>query len=192
MSDHAGFAAAVTIRESALNISTAAAYANGGFSRSLSGDLPGNGPVVSLSLFLGQPTVLCEGSTNVIVIQIETWGTTLINIGGSSRTIRIISELVLTIRPVFTPGRRLQLTPGLDDVIVRQWDAIIVSTNVPPVFSDYLNGAEFKERLQNAIILAIASGLIRLPEIDVDSLGQLQKKLHLLKHALAIMLCYWG
>lgn len=178
MSDHAGFAAAVTIRESALNISIAAAYANGDFSPNLSGNLLGDGPEVSLSLFLGQPRISCEGASNVLVIQIETWGTTRINMSGFLRIISIISELELAIRPVFTPGESLQLTPGLDGVILRQWNPVIVSTNLPPFpdYRAYINGAEFKDRLQNAIGLAIVLGQIKLPKIDVSFFGPIAEK----------------
>jgi len=42
--DHAGFAAAVTVREHVLDVALLAAYANGSFPTRLTADLPGDPP----------------------------------------------------------------------------------------------------------------------------------------------------
>ncbi len=63
MPDHAGFAAAVTVREHALNVALLAAYANGTFSKQLQRDLLGGPPDVAADLFIGLPQIDCEGAT---------------------------------------------------------------------------------------------------------------------------------
>ena len=57
MPDHAGFAAAVTVREYVLRIALLASYANGSFPKVLAANLPGDGPAVRADLFLGQPEI---------------------------------------------------------------------------------------------------------------------------------------
>jgi hypothetical protein len=73
MPDHAGFAAAVTVRGHALSVALLAAYANGSFPKVLAEDLAGGPPEVAANLFLGQPEINCEGATNLLVLTLATW-----------------------------------------------------------------------------------------------------------------------
>jgi hypothetical protein len=63
MSDDAGFAVALTLRQQLLQNSLLIAYANGAFPRTLNtatlpgGLLPGGPPDVGLDVFLGPPTI---------------------------------------------------------------------------------------------------------------------------------------
>jgi hypothetical protein len=65
MGNDAGFAAAVTIRQSLLHDKLTATYANGAFPSTLAYSLPGGPPDASVSFFLGEPDIACEGTTNL-------------------------------------------------------------------------------------------------------------------------------
>ena len=119
MSDHADFAAAVTVREHVLNVALLAAYANGSFPKVLAANLPGGPPEVAANLFLGQPEIKCEGATNLLVLTLATWGPLRITLDGTEHVAQIASEIEATIRPVFAPGSNLQLDPAADDIVVR-------------------------------------------------------------------------
>jgi hypothetical protein len=172
MADHAGFAAAVTVREHVLDIALQAAYANGSFPRTLAADLPGDPPGVRTDLFLGQPRLRCEGATNLLVLTVATWGTLRITAAGvPERVVRISGELEATIRPVFVPGPSLQLAPSNNDIVVRRWTASVLSTDTPPDTVSFVVGDAFRLRLQTALRFAIAFQQVKLPSIDATFLG---------------------
>jgi hypothetical protein len=76
MPDIAGFAAALTVRESALRSAVQASYANGrDSSKRFDQSLSGGGADMVTSLFLGQLDLDCEGSTNLLVVTLPMWGT---------------------------------------------------------------------------------------------------------------------
>lgn len=173
MPDHAGFAAAVTVREDVLNVVLLAAYANGSFPKVLEADLPGGPPDVAANLFLGQPKLNCEGATNLLVLTLGTWGPLKVTLNGVKHDAQIAGELEVTIRPVFVPSSNLQLDPAAEDVIVRRWSASVTSAGTPAEVVSFLVGDHFKDRLQQAIRAAIAFRLIKLPSIDVSFFGPL-------------------
>jgi len=175
MPDHAGFAAAVTVREHVLGIALQAAYANGLFPKVLKAPLPGGEPDVAVDLFLGQPEIECEGSTNVLVLTLRLWGRLRVTLNDTDHDVAIAGELEVTIRPVFGPGSNLQFEPAAEDVNVRRWTASVTSTGTPPDVVAFVVGAQFKDRLQRAVRLAIAFRLFKLPSIAVSFFGPLAR-----------------
>src|SRR5215216_1889493 len=101
MPDHAGFAAAVTVREHVLGIALQAAYANGPFPKVVRAALPGAGPDVAVDVFLGQPELECEGSTNLLVLTLRLWGRLRVTLNGTEHDVAIVGEVEATVRPVF-------------------------------------------------------------------------------------------
>jgi len=77
------FAAAITVREHVLRTALQSGYANGSdagkkFTEDLSDSALGMEP----DLFLGQPDINCEGSTNLLVRTMPMWGTVKVTAGG--------------------------------------------------------------------------------------------------------------
>jgi hypothetical protein len=175
MFDHAGFAAAVTVREHVLNTALLAAHANGAFPKVLKTDLPGGPPEVSVELFLDTPVIDCEASTNLLVLTVRVRGPVRVTADGAEHVARIAGELEVTIRPVFLPGPSLRLAPENNDVAVRRWTAAVTSPGMPADVVSYVTGDGFRERLQQAIRFAIAFQLVKLPTIDVAFLGPLAR-----------------
>lgn len=173
--DHAGFAAAVTVREHVLDIAVHAAYANGSFPRMLAADLPGGPPEVATNLFLGRPLIECEGSTGLLVLTLTAWGPLRVTLDGTEYSVRIAGELEVTISPVFAPGPSLRLDPAPQDIVARRWQASVTSAGTPPEVVSYLVGEQFRDRLQQAVRAAIAFGLVPLPAIDVGFFGPLAR-----------------
>jgi hypothetical protein len=175
MSDHADFAAAVTVREHVLNTALLAAYANGSFPQLFQADLPGGPPEVAANLFLGQPEIDCEGATNLLVLTLSAWGPLRVTLEGTEHLAQIAGELEVTIRPVFAPGPSLQLEPTDEDIVVRRWTARVTSADTPAEVVSFVVGDQFKQRLQQALRLAIAFRLVKLPAIDVSFFGPLAR-----------------
>ena len=73
MGNDAGFAAAVTIRQQVLHDKLTATYANGQFPSTLEFELPDGPPDASVSFFLGEPDIACEGTTNLLVVTVPVW-----------------------------------------------------------------------------------------------------------------------
>jgi hypothetical protein len=173
MPDHAGFAAAVTIREHVLNTALFASYANGSLPR-IEAALPGGPPGVRADLVVGQPEIACSGATNQLVLTLTVWGTLSVSLGGEVHGAQIIGELEILVRPLFFPGTEedpsVQLTPA-EDVVVRSWTVSVTSADTPPEVESYIAGAEFKDRLQTTVRFAIATGQFSFPSIDVSFLG---------------------
>lgn len=175
MPDHAGFAAAVTVREHTLNVALLAAYANGSFPKVLVADLPGGPPEVAARLFLGVPEVNCEGATNLLVLTLRAWGPLRATLDGTEHLAEIAGEIELAIRPLFGPGSSVRLEPAGTDVAVRRWTASVTSPGTPAEVVSFLVGDQFRERLQQAIRGAIDFRLFRMPAIDVSFFGPLAR-----------------
>jgi hypothetical protein len=174
MPDHAGFAAAVTVREHVLSVALLAAYANGSFNKGLEAPLLGEGPMVVADLFLGQPEINCEGASNLLVVTLAAWGPLHVTLDGVEHVAQIAGELELTIRPVFGAGSNLlQLEPTADDVAVRRWTASVTSPGMPAAVVSYVVGDQFRDRLQETIRTAVALRQITFPSIDVSFFGPL-------------------
>src|SRR5262245_37810648 len=71
MPDHAGFAAAITLREHVLNEALLFAYSRPSFSRELTIPFLGTGPPVLLQAFLSPPTVTCDTTRDAIVVGLD-------------------------------------------------------------------------------------------------------------------------
>ncbi|MCB0553458.1 MAG: hypothetical protein KDD02_07890 [Phaeodactylibacter sp.] len=176
MPNHAGFAAAVTVREQTLKVAMLAAYANGSFPKMLVANLPGGPPTIATNLFLDQPEIHCEGSTNLLVLALGTWGSLNVVLDEGEHIVQIVGELEVAISPAFRPGSSLQLDPVGANVVVRRWTAAVISTDTPDNVVSIVVGEQFKARLQQAIQFAILIGAINLPSIDVSFFGPLADK----------------
>lgn len=105
MGNDAGFAAAVTIRQSLLHDKLTATYANGAFPSALAYSLPGGPPNASVSFFLGEPDIACEGSTNLLVITVPVWGSVTVT-ENDPATVQVKGLLEVTVEPDFCSSRR--------------------------------------------------------------------------------------
>ena len=104
MARHAGYAAAITVREHVLATALEAAYANGSFPTVLARELTGDGPTVIADLFLGRPSVQCEGATSLLVLSLGAWGRMKVTEGGGTQDVDIIAQIELTTPPSFPPS----------------------------------------------------------------------------------------
>src|ERR1700760_3350825 len=100
MSNDAGFAAAVTIRQNLLHDKLAATYANGQFPDTLAYPLPDGPPAASVSFFLGEPDLACEGTTNLLVITVPVWGGVTVT-ETNPATVQVKGTMEITIVPDF-------------------------------------------------------------------------------------------
>jgi hypothetical protein len=100
MGNDAGFAAAVAIRQSLLHNRLTATYANGAFPSTLAYSLPDGPPDVSVSFFLGEPDIACEGTTNLLVITVPVWGGVTVT-ATDPATVQIKGQMEVTIVPDF-------------------------------------------------------------------------------------------
>jgi hypothetical protein len=183
MGNDAGFAAAVTYRQRLLQAKLAASYANGAFPRTLANDLPNPPPDVSISFFLGEPNVACEGATNLLVVTLPVWGGVTLT-ESAPATVQIKGLIEATIAPDFQliaetdPNsgaiitRFVQLNP-LTTIAIRTWTASVISANPPVDVAAYVTGDMMRIRLQTAITEAVLFGAISLPQIPVDYLAAL-------------------
>src|ERR1041384_2367425 len=112
MSNTAGFAAAITVREHVLRTSLQSAYANGSeagkkFTEDLSDSAVGMKP----DLFIGLPDFSCEGSTNLLVVTLPMWGTVKVTLNGVEYLVQMFGEMELTLTPEFRTGPPYSLDP---------------------------------------------------------------------------------
>lgn len=176
MSFHAGFAAAVTIRENVLQTALLAAYANGSFPTALNGDLPAGPPSIKSALFLGQPIVNLEASANLITLTLNAWGQLTVTAeDNTEQLVQINGSLILTIKPVFTreDNTTVKLVPDNEDINVTNWSATVTSPDTPAATISYLTGDNFRLRLQQVLRLAIAFQQFKLPTLDISFFGPL-------------------
>lgn len=179
MADDAGFAFALTIRESLFNNALLAGYADGTFPRRLStavfpgGQLPGGPPDAALNVYLAPPTVTCDAADNRLVLAIEMWGRLSATIDGVAEAAQIDGHLALRIAPDFVvSGTNLVLSPPSDHVSVAAWSfSVIPPGHFSADATAYLSGPLFAQRLQATVQLGIALGIISLPPIDISFLN---------------------
>ncbi|ADV80903.1 hypothetical protein [Terriglobus saanensis] len=174
MANDAGFAAAVTIRQQVLHDKLTATYANGQFPTTLNYPLLGGPPDASISLFLGEPDIACEGATNLLVVTVPVWGGVTVT-ETVPVTVQIKGLIEVTLVPDFqlitaSDGTQTaQLNPATT-IAVRTWTATVTSADPPPDVASYVTGDMFRVRLQTEISLALLTGIISLPQIPIDYL----------------------
>jgi hypothetical protein len=180
MSDGAGFAVALTLRQQLLQNALLIAYANNKFPRTLNttslpgGLLPGGPPDAGLNVFLGPPTIT-SNTGNTLTLALEIWGQISLTMTTVREVAQIDAHLTITIVPAFVvSGTHLELSLTTDNVTVTQWTfTVIPPSSLSTAANAYLNSAAFIARLQTAIQDAIAIGIITLPKIDISFLGSL-------------------
>jgi len=192
MADDAGFAVALTIREQLLRDALLVAYGGGGFPHTLKtagfGGLPGT-PPANLDVFLAPPSVACH-QNNTMTVTLELWGQLEVTLDGVDEAAEIHGRLAVDLVPAFIiamVGVR-QANGSTKQVPFLQMDAARTTVTVSPVsgwdfsviaapgFSaeanTYLRSAAFVARLQQAVALAIGSGLVPMPATEADFLGK--------------------
>ncbi len=174
MADDAGFAVALTVRESLLNNALLVAYVANSFPRRLNvpGGLPGGPPDAGLNVFLAPPRISCNAD-NTLTLALEMWGQLSAAIDGIHEAAQIDGHLTLRIQPDFSvSGTNLVLSPPSGGVTVTVWNFTVIP---PGHFSTdamtYLSSPIFGGRLQAAIQQAITLGVVSLPSIDISFLG---------------------
>jgi hypothetical protein len=171
MAVDAGFAVALTVRESLLNKALLLAYTTTGFPSSLKFPIVGT-PDASVDVFIGPPRVTCADD-NSIRIALRLWGALSVTINEVASTRRIDGRLEIRLKPTFeVSGTALVLRPRSEsDVTVSQWTfTVIAGGEFPPNADTYLRSSFFRDRLQDAVHLGLSSGLIALPRVDITFL----------------------
>ena len=172
MADDAGFAVALTIREHLINDALLLAYAGTGFPRSLQLDVPDGPPDASIDVYLAPSQVTCN-EDNSLGLAVRLWGSLNITVGGTDVERTIDGRITVRVKPRFrVAGNNLVLNPDSDDVTVTLWSfTVIAGGSFPPDVDLYLHGGLFQNRLQTAVRLAIAAGLV--PAVDLSFLSGL-------------------
>ncbi len=184
MPDHAGFAAAITVREHVLRTALRAAYANGSDSgKTFVEDLSGAGFGMVPNLFLGQPDINCEGAANLLVATLQMWGQVTVTLDGVTGVVDIVGEMELTITPTFTTGPadtdlESSLVLDLLNTVInaRRWTATVTSAAAPPELIALVTGDPFRARFEETFRLGFLVGRVSLPSIDASFLGPLARK----------------
>ncbi len=182
--DHAGFAAAITVREGVLRAAIQAAYANGSdTTKKFTEDMSGDGIEMVPDLFIGQPAINCEGATNLLVANLPMWGRVTVILNEVGGVADLFGEIELTITPTFKTGlagtdteSSLVLDPVATVISVRRWTATITSDAPPPAIVAVVMGEEFRARFEGRFRQGFFFGLISLPSIDASFLGPIARK----------------
>ncbi len=179
MPDHAGFAAAITVREQVLRTALQSGYANGSdagkkFTEDLSDSALGMEP----DLFLGRPDLNCEGSTNLLVATMPMWGTVKVTQSGVEHLVQMVGEMELTLTPDFRTGppgadrkTAVELDPSTTTITARRWTATVTSNATPPAVATLITGNDFRTRFEAKFRQGVLFGKIALPSIDASFLG---------------------
>ncbi|MET8676090.1 hypothetical protein ABZW18_00400 [Streptomyces sp. NPDC004647] len=177
MSEHAGFAVAITLRERVLNDSILLSYHAGNAPHQLAGQagrIPGDPPPVRVDFFLEPPRIHCSGDDpDRFTVLLSGWGRLTIVWGGTNhvRTIRWSMRLLVRARFVVA-DTEIRLRPEPGDVTLDDWEFdVLAGAAYPPDVDLYLRGGIFADRLQAAATNAIASRLLDFPPINADFLG---------------------
>lgn len=184
MPDHAGFAAAVTVREHVLRIALQSGYANGSpGSKKFVEDLSDAAVGMEPDLFLGQPDVDCEGATNLLVATLPMWGPLTVTVDQVAHDVEIIGEMELTLTPDFRRGpigtpaeSTLQLDPIVTVITARRWTAVVTSPATPAAIAALVVGDEFRSRFEQKFRQGVLTARVSLPSIDASFLGPLARK----------------
>ena len=173
MTDDAGFAVALTIRQRLLNDGILIAYADDSFPRTLNFDLPLGPPVVGIDVFLDTPTIICKA--NSLTIAIRMWGSLSVTAADVQETRTIVASLTVRIQPTFfIDGSNLaiQFDEVSTQVTATAWDFTVITGNgFSPPADNYLRSNSFLGRLQATLQLAVSARLIQLPKVDISFLG---------------------
>src|SRR6476620_11527196 len=102
MPDHAGFAAAITLRERVLSDALLFAYSRPSFSRDRAIPFLGTGPAVGLQAFLSPPTVTCDTTRDALVVGVDLPGTLTINASTGVEKHQVLAHVDVAVPPVFT------------------------------------------------------------------------------------------
>jgi hypothetical protein len=182
MPDHAGFAAAITVRESVLRIALQAGYANGSdSSRHVSLTLFGGPPALEVELFLGQPDIRCEGSSDRLILTLPLRGKVKVTKDQVETTVTVSGEMELAFAPEFRiadPGessRSVVLNPNTD-IVARRWLATITSDDAPADVAAIVTGDVFRTQFETTFRLGVQARQFALPSIDASFLGPLVEK----------------
>jgi hypothetical protein len=182
MAEDAGFAVAITIRESLINDALLTSYAKHTFPRTLTHDVPGTSPVSAIDMFLAPPVVNCRRDKMTIAVQM--WGTIDVTMTDTKETGHVLANLTLRLNPTFKVdvgvdrfGVKFQnLDVTFDDlatdVTAIAWGFEVVSgPPFSPAADAYLRSNDYMLRLQQAIQGAIFLGAVNLPSLDASFLG---------------------
>lgn len=182
MAEHAGFAAALTVREHVLRVALSAGYANGSdSSKKFVEDLSGDGIGMKPDLFLGPPDVDCEGATNRLVATFSMWGTVTVTQNEVSHDVSVNGEVELAIAPAFAIGpagssaESSVLHPINTVIDARRWNAT-VDPATPQDVAALVIGEEFRARFEEKFRLGFITGRVSLPSIDASFLGPIVRK----------------
>jgi len=162
MPDHAGFAAAITIRERVLSEALLFAYSRPSFSRDLVIPVVGTGPAVLLQAFLSPPTVTCDATRDAIVVGVDLPGALTINEPTGVETHFVLAHVDIAVPPVFTLEKgQLTLSPAHEDVKVVVWSYTVVGGGAfKPATDAYLRSSVMAERLSETVQLALDADLL--------------------------------
>lgn len=172
MPDHAGFAAAITLREKVLNEALLLAYSRPSFSRVQTIPFLGAGPPVLLNAFISRPTVICDPVRDAIVVSIDLPGvvTVIPTTGTESRFVRAHAEIAVPSTFALQNGE-LRLAPALTDLEVVEWSYTAFGAPFTPATDALLRSQAMAERLATTVRIAIEAELIPLPSVDISALG---------------------
>ncbi len=124
MPNHAGFAAALTVREHVLRSAVQASYANGSDSgKKFVEDLSGGGIGMLPDILLGQLDIDLEGATNLLVVTLPMWGRLTITLNAVVHVVDMNGVMELTLTPVFRKG--LAGTDQEAAVLLDQFNTVI-------------------------------------------------------------------
>jgi hypothetical protein len=182
--DHAGFAAAITVREHVLRAALQAGYANGSDTgKTFVEDLSGDGIGMVPDLFLGPPDLECEGATNLLVATLPMWGRVTVTRDQASHVVDVVGEIEVTLTPAFRRGIAANNTESsmvVDQVSTvinaRRWTALVTSAGTPADIAGLITGDEFRSRFGDKFRQGVQFGRITLPSIDASFFGPLAKK----------------
>jgi len=181
MPDTAGFAAALTVRESTLRAAMQAAYANGAASsKKFDQDLSGDGIGMVTDIFLGQLDINCEGATNLLVVTLPMWGRVTTTVNQVTTVVAMNGVMELTIMPALKKGLAgtdtefaILLDVTAIGITARSWSATVTSSGTPPNIAALITGDAFRSRFEERFREGVLSGDISLPSIDGSFLGSL-------------------
>jgi hypothetical protein len=174
VSDDAGFAAALTLRERVLSDALLLAYANDDFPRGFDAPVLEGPPDAKLTAFFGSPQLTCRAD-DTLAIDLDLWGALFVT-PGPSQLVRVIrGHLQIRIRPVVAVADgAVRLNPAAEDVTVPEWSfSVLLGAGFPTDVDAYLRGGLFRNRLQATIRAAIDAGAVKWPTIDLAALGPL-------------------
>ena len=182
MAEDAGFAVAVTIRESLINNALLTSYAKKTFPRTLAHDLPGTAQPSAIDMFLAPPVVNCRRDRMTIAVQM--WGTIDVTMTDTKETGSVAANLTLRLNPAFKVNvgvdqfgvkfQNLDLVfeDLVTDVTAIAWSYEVISgPPFSPAADAYLRSNGYMLRLQAAIQGAILLRLVSLPSLDASFLG---------------------